>query len=132
MRPERLPERALHGVGVDRDQRPVGWARHRPGRRRGPSAGTPNWTLCGPGGTGCTGPAGAPGVDQFASVIFPPPLGTTRVDLTKTPQADLSFGAAGAAAANQAASEENDVTGPTTSTNTSLSFSTSINWTAVP
>jgi hypothetical protein len=96
-----------------------------------------HWTLCSPnGGAACTGTGQAPGVDQFReSMVLLPPL---TLDLQASPQCDIAFAVIGVsgnctAQPNQVSTTEQlGLRGPSSSTDSSTSFTTTITWTAAP
>ena len=101
-------------------------------------SGTP-WNLCsGPGSPSPCGGGANPGPDQFeewAISLSPQGVeGSRGPILTTSPQCDIAFnnGTGCAAAPVQSITERLTVTGPTTSTDNSGTFTTVWTWTAVP
>jgi hypothetical protein len=86
----------------------------------------------------CTGPAGSgtfryPGVNEFASSTNDVGLTTGGPYLGTSPACDTQFDAGDcAAAANASTTEALEMTGPSSSTDSSLSFTQTVTWTAVP
>ena len=103
-----------------------------------PSDNGAHWTLC--SGAGCTGPSGStpfahtPGVDQANESTRGGAGNTGTSDLGGSPVCDDAFDGSGGctAAAGASQSEFIRMEGPTTSTDTSTSFTTTITWSAVP
>jgi hypothetical protein len=105
-----------------------------------PADGGQDWTLCG-GVVPCTG-NGSPGVDQFTEFGqgTKPFIGGGDVTFTTSPQCDMAFdnspygvGSPGCMTTpGQEAVEYTDLVGPSSSTDQSQSFTTSVTWMAVP
>ncbi len=90
-------------------------------------SGTP-WTLCGGGGSSCTGGTSTtPGTNQFLEQA----TGGGPI-LTTSAQCDTGFSSGCAATSSQATTEILALFGPSASTDTSTAFTTVWTWTAVP
>jgi hypothetical protein len=102
-----------------------------------PADGGTHWALCGPnaGEPACAAPPDIPGADQFSEDTISP--SGTGVILTTTPSCDGAFNSTNAAdncaaSAGHSTGEGLFVRGPSSSTDTSANFSTTVTWTAVP
>lgn len=97
------------------------------------------WILCDPAApVTCTGSGSIPGANQFdlSTTGWNGTSGTSSTNLSSTPACDSAFNAGNAdkcsAATGASQVEEISLVGPTSTTDTSSSFTTIITWTAVP
>jgi hypothetical protein len=102
-----------------------------------PSDGGTSWTLCSSGGPApaCTLPT-AQGQDQFSEQTLGKFMGPILANATVNtpPQCDTAFDSSAqgcTASAGQVGNERIQLVGPSASTDPSLTFSTSVTWTAV-
>ena len=103
------------------------------GRAMIPSDGTGTpWQLCsGPGSVSCTGTSAQPGTDQFSEAGSSTD-GTMQIGTTTTCDAAGPAGnCSGGVAAGSSTSEHLSMVGPSSSSDTSPTFSTSVDWTAI-
>ncbi len=93
-----------------------------------------HWTLCSDAATACSGGSNTPGADQFQELT----AGNGATILTTSPQCDDAFDAlpsppgCTATAGQTSTGEWLSLTGPSTSSDSSTSFTTVVTWTAVP
>jgi hypothetical protein len=105
-----------------------------------PSDGGNGWRLCGGAPTAaCTGPNGLPGQDEYGvATQTTAPVNIGPASVTGAPGCDVEFDELAdfilgcASAPGQTSAEQLVLQGPSSSTDQSPTFTTSVTWTAVP
>ena len=101
------------------------------GANASPSGGGPDWALCNPSAA-CTGPGGAPGVDQYMVKNFGTDTNNST-GLTGSLTCDHEFSSRGCSATQgQSEKEGIELIGPESSGSTSSSWTVTVTWAAAP
>jgi hypothetical protein len=101
------------------------------GANASPSGGGPDWALCNPS-VACTGPGGAPGVDQYMVKNFGTDTNSST-GLTGSLTCDQEFSSRGCSATQgQSEKEGIELIGPESSGSTSSSWTVTVTWAAAP
>lgn len=101
------------------------------GANASPSGGGPDWALCNPSAA-CTGPGGAPGVDQYMVKNFGTDTNSST-GLTGSLTCDPEFSSRGCSATQgQSEKEGIELIGPESSGSTSSSWTVTVTWAAAP
>ncbi len=96
-----------------------------------PSGGGPDWALCNPSAA-CTGPGGAPGVNQYMLKNFSTDMNNST-GLTGSLTCDQEFSPRGCTATQgQSEKEGIELIGPESSGSTSSSWTVTVTWAAAP
>jgi hypothetical protein len=101
------------------------------GANASPSGGGPSWALCN-ASAACTGPGGAPGVDQYMVKNFGTDTNNST-GLTGSLTCDQEFSPKGCSATQgQSEKEGIELIGPQSSGSTSTSWTVTVTWAAAP
>lgn len=101
------------------------------GASASPSGGGPDWALCN-ASAACTGPRGAPGVDQYMVKNFGTDTNSST-GLTGALTCDQEFSSGGCSATQgQSEKEGLELIGPESSGSTSTSWTVTVTWAAAP
>jgi hypothetical protein len=101
------------------------------GANASPSGGGPDWALCN-ASAACTGPGGAPGVDQYMVKNFGTDTNSST-GLTGSLTCDQEFSSRGCSATQgQSEKEGIELIGPESSGSTSSSWTLTVTWAAAP